>query len=151
ALPALDAVRALPGGYAERAAGGNWLGVGLSQSGKLGDQAVASYRRVLQQLFLPRMMLRLENQLRRGGPSPDYTYEALKAYLMLDSREHYDRDAIKAFVREDWTLGSQRAMSTAERQALDAHLDALFEERPLPLPLPLDEALVADTRREVRA
>src|SRR5690606_20235692 len=51
ALPALDAVRGLPGGYAARAAGGGWLGVGLSQADKLGDQAVASYRRVLQQLL----------------------------------------------------------------------------------------------------
>jgi type VI secretion system protein ImpL len=152
ALPALDAVRNIRGGYADRLEGGAWFGgFGLAQSGKLGDQAVASYRRLLSQVFLSRLMLRIENQLRGGGPSPDYTYEALKAYLMLDSREHYDPAAITAFVRADWNIGLQRAVSTEQRQAFEGHLDALFEERPLPLPLPLDEVVIEQARREVRA
>ncbi|HEU4617907.1 MAG TPA: type VI secretion system membrane subunit TssM [Gammaproteobacteria bacterium] len=152
ALLALDAVRAIPGGYASRLDGASWLaGFGLSQSGKLGDQAVASYRRLLNQLFLSRLMVGLESTLRRGGPSPDYTYEALKAYLMLDSAEHYDPEAIKAFVRADWSARLPQGVSAAQRQALDAHLDALFEERPRPLPLPLSEPVVAEARREVRS
>jgi type VI secretion system protein ImpL len=89
--------------------------------------------------------------LRGGGPTPDYTYEALKAYLMLDSREHYDPAAIMAFVREDWTLALQRSASAEQRSALDAHLDALFAERPTPLPIPLDSAVIEAARREVRA
>lgn len=152
-LPALDAVRGIPGGYAERHAGSSWLhGLGLSQSGKLGDQAVASYARLLNQLLLSRIMLRLEDQLRRGGgPSPDYTYEALKTYLMLDSKEHYDADGIKAFVRADWASTLPAALAAPQRRALDGHLDALFEERPLPLPLPLSDPVVAAARREVEA
>ncbi len=151
-LPALDAVRQLPGGYADRERGGSWFGdFGLSQQDKIGDAAVATYRRLLNQLFLSRIMLRLEDQLQRGGPTPDYTYEALKAYLMLDSREHYDADAIKAFVQLDWDTNLQRQVSTEQRQALAAHLKATFEERPLPLPLPLDDAVVAQARRDVRA
>ncbi len=152
-LPALDAARDLPGGYADRQAGGSWLrGFGLSQSGKLGDQAIASYRRLLNQLLLSRVMLRLEGQLQRGGgPSPDYAYEALKAYLMLDSKEHYDSDAIKAFVRADWAAALPASLAAAQRRALDAHLDALFEERPLPLPLPLSDPVIAEARREVGA
>ena len=100
-VPALDAVRALPGGYADQLAGGGWFsGWGLSQADKLGETAVTSYRRLLNQLFLPRVMLRLEGQLQRGGSSPDYVYEALKAYLMLDSKDHYDADGIRAFVEK---------------------------------------------------
>jgi type VI secretion system protein ImpL len=151
-LPALEAVRAIPGGYASRVEGGSWLhGFGLSQSGKLGDQAIAGYRRLLNQIFLSRLIVGLEGTLRRGGPSPDYTYEALKAYLMLDSAEHYDAEAIKAFVRADWAGRLPQGVSAAQRQALDAHLDALFEERPLPLPLPLSATVIADARREVRS
>lgn len=149
-LPALDAVRALPGGYADRLESNSWLrGFGLSQSGKLGDRAIATYRRLLRELFLPRLMVRLERQLVRGGSTPDYVYEALKAYLMLDSAEHYDPDAIKAFIRADWSTSFGR-LAAAERDALNAHLDALFEERPLPLPVPLDADAIATARLEVR-
>jgi type VI secretion system protein ImpL len=151
-LPALDSVRSLPGGYADRLDGGWWFGgLGLSQDEKIGETAVAAYRRVLHQLFLSRIMLRLEEQLQRGGASPDYTYEALKAYLMLDSRDHYDPEAIKAFVQLDWDSNLQRQVSTEQRQALGGHLSAVFEERPTPLPLPLSDAVVTQARREVRA
>ena len=150
-LLALDAVRNLPGGYADRVAGGSWLGFGLSQADKLGDEAIASYRRALVRMFLPRVMLRLENQLRSAGPSPDYTYEALKAYLMLDSKDHYDADGIRAFVELDWDTNLQRTVSTEQRAALGAHLAAAFEQRPIPLPLPLNEAVIVQARREVRS
>jgi type VI secretion system protein ImpL len=151
-LPALDAVRTLPGGYADQLAGGGWFGdFGLSQRDKLGDGAVASYRRLLVEMFLPRIMLRLEDQLQRGGLSPDYTYEALKAYLMLDSRDHYDPASIRAFIEFDWDANLQRQVSTEQRQALSSHLAALFEERPNRLPLPLNDTVVARARAEVRA
>jgi type VI secretion system protein ImpL len=151
-LPPLNAARALPGGYTDRVEGLSWFGgFGLSQEDKLGETAVASYQRLLSQLFLSRVMLRLENQLRGGGPSPDYTYEALKAYLMLDSRDHYDPAAIKAFVQLDWDVNLPRQVGTEQRQALGAHLTALFDERPAPLPLPINDAAVVQARREVRA
>ncbi|HEY3519365.1 MAG TPA: type VI secretion system membrane subunit TssM, partial [Gammaproteobacteria bacterium] len=151
-LPALDAVRALPGGYADQLAGGGWFsGWGLSQADKLGETAVTSYRRLLNQLFLPRVMLRLEGQLQRGGSSPDYVYEALKAYLMLDSKDHYDADGIRAFVELDWDTNLQRTVSTEQRAALGSHLAATFEQRPMPLPLPLNEAVIVQARREVRS
>ena len=129
-----------------------WFGgFGLGQDDKIGETAAATYRRLLNQLFLSRVILRFEEVLQRGGPSPDYTYEALKAYLMLDSRDHYDRDAIKAFVQLDWDTNFQRQVSTEQRQALEQHLNAAFEERPTPLPLPLSDAIVTQARREVRA
>ncbi|HEX5421674.1 MAG TPA: type VI secretion system membrane subunit TssM, partial [Gammaproteobacteria bacterium] len=152
-LPALDAVRDIPGGWADRLAGGSWLhGFGLSQSGKLGDQAVESYRRLLEQLLLSRIMLHLEDQLRQGGgQTPDYAYETLKAYLMLDSKDHYDGAAVEAFVQADWANSLPATLGAPQRKALTAHLDALFEQRPLPLPLPLSDSLISAARREVNA
>jgi type VI secretion system protein ImpL len=151
-LAALDAVRNIPGGYADRLDRGfRFGGFGLSQEDKLGDQAVASYRRLLNRLLLSRLMLRLEEQLRGGGASSEYTYEALKAYLMLDSREHYDPAAIIAFIGEDWNGSLARMASVDQRRALDGHLEALFEERPLPLPLPLNEPAIDRARAEVLA
>jgi type VI secretion system protein ImpL len=125
-------------------------GFGLSQVGKLRDIGNEAYRRVLTQAFLPRIMLRMEEQMRRGGPSPDYTYAALRAYLSLDSREHYDADMINAFLRLDWLENMRRETSTEQRMQLEGHLTALLEERPSALPLPLDEALLVRTQADLR-
>lgn len=149
-LPALEAARTIPGGYASREDGAPWLhGLGLYQGGKLGRQAEAAYLRVLDEVLLPRLILRMEGQLRSGGPSPDFQYEALKAYLMLDSRDHYVAEEIIAWLRFDLGNNMPRQVSTADRDALFAHLDALFETQPVPLPLPLDPALIEQTQRVV--
>jgi len=123
---------------------------GLSQAGKLSDIADESYRRVLTQAFLPRLMLRMEQQMQRGGPSPDYAYAALRAYLSLDSREHYDAEMINAFLRVDWLENLRRETSTEQRAALADHLSALLEKRPAPLPLPINEGLVRQTQAGLR-
>lgn len=149
-LPTLDAARKIPGGYEDQNFGSSGWRFGLSQEGKVGDVAVAGYRRLLEQMLLPRIMLRLENQMQRGGASQDYTYEALKAYLMLDSRDHYDPAAIRAFLEYDWVANLRREVTTEQRQALLQHLDALLEERVVPLPLPLDDAIIQQARNEVR-
>lgn len=149
-LPMLQAARKIPGGYEDQTSGSTEWRFGLSQESKIGDVAVAGYHRLLEQMLLPRIMLRLENQLQRGGASPDYTYEALKAYLMFDSRDHYDPMAIRAFLEYDWVANLRREVSTEQREALLRHLDALLEERVVPLPLPLDESIIQQSRREVR-
>ena len=151
ATAALDAVRALPAGYADQAAGRHAFRFGLSQAGKLGDLARQSYRRLLEDAYLPRHILRLENRLQSGSSAPDFVFEALKVYLMLDSREHYDPTAIRAFLQVDWLNELPRTTSTEERQVLADHLDALLEQRTVPLPLPLNDAVIADARTEIRA
>ena len=55
-------------------------------------------------LFLPRLILSLEEQLRQPGNNPDFAYEALKVYLMLDDREHFDAEAVKAWMVLHWQL-----------------------------------------------
>lgn len=150
-LPALDALRALTARDEGSAARTGFMhGFGLSQEGKLNDVANESYRRVLTQAFLPRLMLRMEQQMGRGGPSPDYAYAALRAYLSLDSREHYDADMINGFLRVDWLENLRRETSTEQRERLADHLTALLEKRPTPLPLPLDERLVERTQADLR-
>ena len=149
-LPALDAARNIPGGSGAEDTGAQLLSrLGLYQGGKLGEQADSAYRRVLVEVLLPRLILRMEDQLRSGGPGPDYQYEALKAYLMLDSRDHYNAEEVVAWVRFDLNNNMRREISTAQRESLNAHLNALFAEQPLPLPLPLDPNLIESTQRIV--
>ena len=149
-LPALDAARNIPGSSGDTESGARMLSrLGLYQGNKLGSQADAAYGRVLVEVLMPRLILRMEDQLRGGGPSPDYQYEALKAYLMLDSRDHYDAAEIIAWIRFDLTNNMRREINTSQRESLFGHLDALFAEQTMPLPLPLDQNLIEATQRVV--
>lgn len=146
-LPLLDAARNIPGGYGERDRGQPLLaGLGLSQAGKLGPESERAYLRVLRKALLPQVILRLEDQIREAGGDPEFLYDALRVYLMLDSPEHYDAETVQYWVGRDWDRFLPRATTTAEREALKDHLQALLEQRPVPLPLELDAALVAQSR-----
>lgn len=149
-LPALDAVQNIPGSSADTESGGQFLArLGLYQGNKLGALADSAYRRLLIEVLLPRLILRLEDNLKEGGASTDFQYEALKAYLMLDSLDHYDAAEIIAWIRFDLSSNMRREINTVQRESLFAHLDALLAEQPMPLPLPLDPGLIERTQRVV--
>ncbi|MEJ2593036.1 MAG: type VI secretion system membrane subunit TssM, partial [Candidatus Thiodiazotropha sp.] len=104
-LPALAAVRQIPGGYADLGKPIPWMmGLGLYQGDKLGGEAVGAYRNALRNLLLPRIILSLEDQLRQPGNNPDYLYEALKVYLMFGDSGHFDAQAVKAWMLLQWQL-----------------------------------------------
>ncbi|MEW8537736.1 MAG: type VI secretion system membrane subunit TssM [Candidatus Thiodiazotropha endolucinida] len=146
-VPALDSVRQIPGGYADQEADIPWLmGLGLYQGDKLGSEAVSAYRTSLKNLFLPRIILSLENQLNQQGNNPDYLYEALKVYLMFDDSEHFDAATVKAWMQLQWQLTLPGAENAQARQALTGHLDALLEMLPMTPTLPLDQDLIAHVR-----
>ncbi len=105
------------------------------------------YRKLLIAVFAPRLLTRIEEQLHSGGNS-DFLYEGLKAYLMLADTEHYDADFIKAWIALDWDRSLPRDLPAEQRQALTAHLQALFERRP-PVAR-LDPRLVEDLRRQLQ-
>ncbi len=141
-LPLLNAMRSAadnPPSWAE--------GYGLYQGDMLGGEAASVYRKLLIAVFAPRLLNRLEEQLRSGGGS-DFLYEGLKAYLMLAGGDHYDADFLKAWISLDWDQSLPRDITPEQRQALDAHLAALFERRPPAARL--DDNLVEDIRRQLQ-
>ncbi|MFO3721677.1 type VI secretion system membrane subunit TssM [Pseudomonas sp. HLMP] len=141
-LPLLNAVRRLaddPPAWAE--------GLGLYQGDMLEGESASVYRKLLIAIFAPRLVTRIEEQLYAGGPS-DYLYEGLKAYLMLADGEHYDAEFIKAWISLDWERNLPRDLAPDQRQALDQHLQALFERRPPNARL--DQRLIDDTRRQLQ-
>ncbi len=149
-LPALEATRSLAAagesGQREAGAGVPWsLGFGLYQGKKLDGAAADSYGRMLRDAVLPRLALRLEEQLRNGEQS-DSQYEALKAYLMLYDVERFDATALKQHVESDWETRLGREITVEQREALSRHLDALLALGPAVSPLPMDKALVDATR-----
>ncbi|WP_295398791.1 type VI secretion system membrane subunit TssM [uncultured Thiocystis sp.] len=146
-LPLLDAARTLPRGFAERSDPVPLtLGFGLYQGEKLGSQATRAYRRILNKALLPRVILRLEEQIRQSVGDPDYLYDALRVYLMLGSDERYDPAAVQLWVGRDWQSRLPRETTTEQQEALREHLAALLDRRPVPLPIELDRALIQDAR-----
>lgn len=146
-LPLLDELRDLPYGHREhdRAA---TLGTsfGLFQGDKLGAEARDTYRRVLRDAFLPRLALRLEDQIRHPA-TPDLRYEALKMYLMLFDEQHLDAQALETWIAADWGRLLSTDRDTTPRDDLVGHARASLERRPLALRFQRDDALVAEARR----
>jgi type VI secretion system protein ImpL len=144
-LPLLAIARDLAGGYAARDETSPLLAdLGLYQGNKLGSQAIAVYRRDLNRLLLPRMLLRLEQQMAQNQTRPDFLYEALKVYLMLGAQGKLDKSLVKRWMTLDWAAQLPGPENENNRQALSGHLDALLE-KPLAT-IALNANLVEQTR-----
>lgn len=132
-LPTLDALRNLPQGYAQQAAGepGLTRRFGLYQSSHA-DQAVESYRDGLRRILLPRVLLRIEQYMGANANTPMALYQPLKVYLMLGGMGPMDASTVKSWVANDWASeqfpGSDQAPL---RRALGQHLSAMLEDQGL--------------------
>lgn len=123
------------------------MGLGLYQGDKLEGAATVAHQRALNDVFLPQLARRLEDQLRGAQKDNlEYTYEALKSYLMLHEPEHFDGDALRAWITLDWNRSLDRGVPEERRKDLEAHLDALLAQGPPRSPLPKDENLVRSVR-----
>ncbi len=150
-LPILNRARDLPGGFADQQHGAPWsLRFGLYQGDKLGDAAVSLYHKLLKNVFLPRLLTRLETQLQNNTNNTEYLYEALKVYLMIASAEHYDAAAIDNWFKLDWKYNLPLEVTTDQRDSLNGHLQALLAVRPAPMPRPLNAQLISQTRELIR-
>ncbi len=124
------------------------MGFGLFQGEKLNSAAHSSYERLLRDAFLPRLALRIEEQVRQSDPTNlEYTYEALKAYLMINEAGPFDADALTTWIRLDWAQTLPREVTEAQRAQLDQHLENLLALGQPRSPVPPDEQLIAQTRQ----
>lgn len=147
-LKQLDALRALPGGYADQKGGASPApGFGLSQAGKLGAQALRAYRAGLQDALLPRLALALEAGLQAASRSAQHEggTELLEAYASLYSGAKVNVAAVEAAARRVWKL------SDKENAALLAHLGAALEEGAPEMRHRRDEAIIREARQRLGA
>ncbi len=143
-LPLLDAARGLPHGV-DSGEGSHWLGrLTMSQTAKLAAGSEAVYRHALTNALLPRMVWRLEAQIRGNLTRPDFLYEATRVYLMLGGRGPLDRDLVREWMTQDWRLSYPGAFNQPMLDALGRHLNALLADS-LPA-VSLDGQLVAAAR-----
>ncbi len=142
-VPVLDAARALPGGGA---AGGRRLAArfGIGQGDKLAVTDRLAYRHALERVLLPRLIWRLEGQMRSHLDQPDFLYEATRIYLMLGNDGPLDVNLVRDWMALDWGTRYPGPVFEPMRDDLLRHLDALLAG-PLPT-VPLDGALVQEAR-----
>jgi type VI secretion system protein ImpL len=145
-LHALDALRALPGGYADRRAGGRAaLDSGLSQAGKIGSQAERAYRNALADALFPRVALALEEEIRQAlrSPAQPGLRETLAAYQALYAGAKPDPGPLQSAALRALRLPD------ADGAALLGHLKAGLEEGAPEMRHPQDEAIIRDARQKL--
>ena len=147
-VPALDATKALADPDAHGAVP-RVRSFGLDQRGKLESAARASYDQMLVDAVLPRLALRVEDQLRLSGHAAETQYEALKTYLMFHDPARLDAKALRQHIERDWDAQLGRELTTEQRAQMSTHLDALLEQGALVSPVRHDAALVATTRAQL--
>ena len=116
---------------------------GLYQGRKISrNLTIPAYRRVLENGFLSRLMIRMEQNLKQNASNPENAYQTLKAYLMLGDDSRLDPDYVKLWVSTDWKAVYGRNLSNDQYEQLEEHLAALLELRPITTPFDLDRNLV---------
>lgn len=103
-VPALNVLRDMPGNPAQGdPSPPTELTWGLYQGDAIGNEAGQTYRAALNRLLLPRILLRLEEQIAASLQEPDLLYEVLKVYLMLGGQGPMDTDFVTGWlVKVDW-------------------------------------------------
>ncbi|MBK0327123.1 type VI secretion system membrane subunit TssM [Rhodobacteraceae bacterium F11138] len=101
---------------------------GLYQGEVIGTQAAQTYRAALNQRLLPRLLLRLEEQISANMNNPELLYEALKIYLMLGLQGPMNADLVKEWMQIDWSLAFAGPGRDQLRNDLADHLDALLSQ-----------------------
>jgi type VI secretion system protein ImpL len=144
-VPYLDRVRDLPAASAGK--GGR---LGLSQEDKLQGAGQLAYKHALERVLMPRLLARLESQLRANMQNPAYLYVATRVYLMLGRQGPLDQPLIKEWMTLDWEQAYPGAVGAPMRESLAGHLDAALTEAASPEGLAsaaIDGALVDEARR----
>jgi type VI secretion system protein ImpL len=144
-LPALETLRTARGGYADRTeATPVALTFGLYQGAKLGAASIDAYDRALNGLLLPRLLARLEEQMRTHLQQPDFLYQALKVYLILGRQGPLDAALVEQWMAADFAASFPGDEAAEAREALARHVHAMLEYKLEPVAL--DGPLVAQVR-----
>jgi type VI secretion system protein ImpL len=109
---------------------------GLNTAPKLESQAVRAYRRALNGMLLPRLLVGIETQLKTNIDKPDYVNVFLPLYLELGGQGPLDKTLVQSAVSTLWGPRAYPNLQPEEStKRLQAHVDALVEEPVTPIAL----------------
>jgi type VI secretion system protein ImpL len=158
-LPVMDKGRALA--FADTA-GPKWrdpgFSFGLGQKGSVSPQVGAAYSNLLSRQFLPRLLVRLEDELRgqlsnpaQNAQSQERIYDALRIYLMLGRSPGapLKKDDISGYLNAQWEEGYPGSEHDLTRQSLNNHLQSLVSSQMVPPKL--DRDLIQQARSAVQS
>ncbi|SDX13596.1 type VI secretion system membrane subunit TssM [Nitrosomonas communis] len=121
---------------------------GLYQGDKLAAASNSTYKRLLQDAFLPQLVLRIEHLMSNyaNTKNMELLYEGLKAYIMLYQADHLEPEALKSFILVGWETSLSQELSNEERKALKTHLDNLLDLGKLSPPIAPNTQLITEVR-----
>ncbi len=104
-------------------------GFGLYQGAAVGSEAAQTYRGGLNQLLLPRLLMRLEQQMQTNINNPEFLYESLKVYLTLGLQSPgIDEDLVTQWMEIDWGLIFPGERNAQLRNDLTGHFSAMIKQ-----------------------
>ncbi|WP_455827952.1 type VI secretion system membrane subunit TssM [Pseudomonas kilonensis] len=118
---------------------------GLYQGEEIRVPLAEAYAQTLRQQLLPLVAALLEGQVRADLGQRERLLQTLRAYLMLNLREHRDTTWLAEHVAGLWS--ARFAADTSAQNRLNKHLAQLLEQ---PFAAPLNDALVAQARQVLR-
>ncbi|ARP87833.1 hypothetical protein CAL13_17645 [Bordetella genomosp. 9] len=123
---------------------------GLYQGRKMEAAAQGIYRATLEQTLLPQAARRVEAAL-RNAPANDleFSYEALRAYLMLYDADRYDADFMHAWLLSDMRKTLPEGYTRRQYEQMSLHLRNLAGDRVLASPFARDDDLVRNARERL--
>lgn len=142
---ALDVLRNAPEGL--RTAGFADIDLGLGQADKVLSGHHLAYRRALNALLLPRILVRLQNRMHESNIDPNLLFESLKLYLMLGNQGALDREFAETYMHVDWETLLPGEARADLRRSLERHFAALIAD-PIE-PILLDDNLIGTARRNI--
>ncbi len=136
-LPLLNQLRRLPAGYDNQQEGkAAAMGLGLYQGDILGLAGKQAYLRALTQLFRPRLLVHLGNEIRADLDRPGLSetlHDDLKTFLMLSGQGPMNSGFVAAQFKPVWDTVFPGDGHETERRQLADHLRALLIEHPEPV------------------
>src|SRR4030095_1773747 len=147
-LPILDEARALPrSDKFDIASPPLSYDFGLYQGDRVKTVANGTYDRLLEDLLMPRIAMRIRRLLVEA-PATDLEalYKRLEAYLMLYDPEHYKAQFLFDAVIADWRTNEATSLPIEAQKALEQHIARLFADRLRQSPFPIEDVLVSDAR-----
>ncbi len=137
-VPALNTLRDMPNNPASPtyvSGTPDGLGWGLYQGKDLRNQETLTYRSALNTHFLPRLLLRLENQMQSNINNPDVLYDTLKVYLTLGQVGPLNPELVSGWFAKDWQAAFPDIAREGLRGDLAGHLEVLMSAPMQPVAL----------------